>query len=195
MFELIDHRAQLFHLRRRQELRFVDQHAGERARARARRRSPRAGRARMEVARLALDADARVDAAAVARIDLRGVQQRAHAAFFVVVAGLQQRGGFSRVHGRVVEVQLGHVPESITIRTKSRCRPPRRTCTRPASRRPAREIPGAHEIGATLGRHGADAGDLDTHARQVGEAANRVQRDQLAVLGQRAGGHDPAGRR
>ena len=39
-------------------------------------------------------------------VDFRSENQRAHAPFAVVVARLQQDGGFARVHRRVVEVQL-----------------------------------------------------------------------------------------
>ena len=41
-------------------------------------------------------------------IQLRSEHERVHAAFPVVVAGLQQRCRFSCVHRRVIEVELGH---------------------------------------------------------------------------------------
>src|ERR1044072_814994 len=82
--ELVDHRPELPHLLAGQELRFVDQHAGER-RAHVLGADPfeQVG-PWMEVQALAFDAGARMDAPAVTRIDLRREQQRAHAALFVV---------------------------------------------------------------------------------------------------------------
>ena len=34
--------------------------------------------------------------------------ERAHAAFLVVITGLQQVGGLARIHGRVIEIEFGH---------------------------------------------------------------------------------------
>ena len=65
--ELVDHGAELLHLRRRQELRFIDQHAGQSGALRVLGANLRAQvELRMEMQRLALDADARMDPAAVA---------------------------------------------------------------------------------------------------------------------------------
>src|SRR5690606_15291732 len=59
---------------------------------------------------LGAQADARGDhpAATAAVVQARRQDQRAHAAFAVVVRRLQQRGGLPGVHRRVVEVELGH---------------------------------------------------------------------------------------
>ena len=58
-----------------------------------------------------LQADSGGDFAfAIAIIKVRGKDQRLHAAFPVVVARLQERGGFARIHGRVIEVKVWPYP-------------------------------------------------------------------------------------
>lgn len=39
----------------------------------------------------------------------RRINQRVHVTFAVVIGRLQQCGGFSRIHGGIVEIQFSHV--------------------------------------------------------------------------------------
>ena len=47
-------------------------------------------------------------ALAVSVIELWSEEHSLHSALFVVVRGLQERGALTRVHSRVIEVQLRH---------------------------------------------------------------------------------------
>ncbi len=63
--------------------------------------------------RIGLQPDARDDFAdAHPIIDLRGQHQGAHAAFAIVMAGLEQDRRFSCIHRRVVKVELRHDPKA-----------------------------------------------------------------------------------
>jgi hypothetical protein len=69
------------------------------------------GRARFgwSAAAAGLQADARGDrAAAGAVVERRGPEHGLHAALAIVEIGLQQSGRFPRVHGGIVEIELGH---------------------------------------------------------------------------------------
>ena len=94
-----------------------------------------------EVACFGTDADARGDLAARSIIELRGVDERAHASLAVVVRGLQQRRGFSGVHRRVIEIELGHADEVCGV-SRQRCRRRNLSYRRRASprRRRARRV-------------------------------------------------------
>lgn len=92
-----------------EELRLVDQHAGQRF-------DPGGGgdpRPQVgfgvKAVRLGMQANAAFDRAGPAPVIQRGGPQHGrHAALAVVEIGLQQRGRFARVHAGVVEVKLGH---------------------------------------------------------------------------------------
>jgi hypothetical protein len=142
--------------------------------------------ARMKMARLALDADARVDAAALARVELRGVQQRAHAAFFVVVTGLQQRGDFPRSSSSSRSTALpcartNNDQNKVTMPTTA---PHMQDASVAATS--ARKTQG-DEIGARSGAMAPMPEIWIPTLDRLAKAADRVQRDQLAVLGQGVG--------
>jgi len=115
--ELVDDVGGLVHLRGGEELGLVDEDAGDGADA------VLALDAAEEVVGVGqdlgrrLEADARAHAAeAGSGVDGGGEDERAHPAFLVVVARLQEDGGFAGVHRRVVEVKLRHGGERLPPR-------------------------------------------------------------------------------
>ena len=93
-----------------QELRLVDQHAGDGALGQTRLDHGEQVAAFLEGVRVGTDADTRADAAlSGAAVEAGGQQVGIHPALFVVMRGLQQDRAFARVHGGIVEVELGHV--------------------------------------------------------------------------------------
>ena len=131
--ELVGDLTKLEHLIAREELSFVDQHAMQRFGGRF-----FDDRKKVVVACkgpcFGFDADTRGDFTGTeAIVELRCEHQRIHAALAIVVTGLQQRGGLTRVHRGIVKVQLGHGhivapigvgPNPTVSDTKHRCQTP-----------------------------------------------------------------------
>lgn len=92
-----------------QELGFVHQYTGEPTDGVALLHSVEQVLARRKCVGLGVEPDPRSDLAdANSVIKLGGQQHGSHATLDIVVRGLQKHGRLARVHGRVVEVELGH---------------------------------------------------------------------------------------
>ena len=103
-----------------QELRLVHEHASQRVGpVRGTDALPQVGRS-LEAVGFGVQPDPAGDGpgticAPTAIVERRSPQHRRHPALAVVEIGLEQRGRFSRIHARVVEVEFGH-QEAITTR-------------------------------------------------------------------------------
>ena len=93
----------------RQELRLVDEDAVERPLLQLLGDGFEQIDALVIAARRRRQGDARADRPlAGAVVEPSGPQHRLHAAFAVIVIGLEQGGGFPGIHRRIIEIELGH---------------------------------------------------------------------------------------